>query len=230
MSTSVITRGIDISRFSGPVSADQWSAIHANIPVAVVGSWHGTMANPDCADNLRHAYAAEMTVATYVVLNQHSAAESLSWARNACEDLWPVLNFVALDCELDGLRLATILDAVEQVQDLGMRPVIYTGAWWWTSAKHFGNQHLGIRVPLWASQYDGQPNLDVKVFGNWCEHDVMGKQFAGNTKMFGFSADINAFDEKFIGPIGPNAMHSNVYGVMTPDNSSTERHDECLTI
>ena len=85
-----------------------------------------------------------------------------------------------LDCEdyTDGSYPS--LDVIRQaVQECGRRGVacgIYTGGWWWIPRTRNAREFRSL--PLWASVYDGSPEMVTVGFGGW--HRLAGKQWSGS--------------------------------------------------
>jgi hypothetical protein len=64
---------------------------------------------------------------------------------------------------------------------------IYTGAWYWgtpSSPNYMGNTTNFANRPLWTSQYDGIPNVDVvNLYGGWPQAAI--KQWRGTSTLAG---------------------------------------------
>lgn len=104
------------------------------------------------------------------------------------------LQLVALDCEEGEPGQARLEDwlsrAVAQVESQGQRAWVYARKDWW---RRQGDSTGFARLPLWAVQWDGIPDLDiVGVFGGWSK--ASGKQWSGG------DVDRNVFDADAIHP------------------------------
>lgn len=192
--------GVDVSVYSGEISPEKWKAIKAaGYELAVVGVWHGASTNGYAAQQLESARAAEMCLAAYVALAPgRSGAQQVDEGNKVVPGhLRGSLNFVAIDAELGGLTVAMIGDAIGRARELGYRPVIYTGRWWWVD--HFGDPSDFADIPLWAAHYDSDPSVDtVPLYGGWGRDKLMGKQYKGSTLLHGVNVDLNWFDDAFI--------------------------------
>ena len=196
-----LVRAADVSKYGGAVSAEQWAKAKADhgIGLAVVGSWHGRDANRYAAQTLCAAADAGLAVATYAVLTSRDGSATVGLAKQACAEQWPNLSFVALDCELDGVTEQVISDAEAEVTAEGLRPLIYTGRWFWASDRHLGNPTWASHLPLWDSHYDGVEALVLHPsYGGWDTGDVVGKQYRGSNDLLGFSNDLSVFAADFL--------------------------------
>ena len=74
------------------------------------------------------------------------------------------LLFVALDIEVDGVTRKVVTDAARRVREVGLRPIIYTGKWFWYPKAHLGDPMWGVDLglPLWVSIYDGHVGLEFE--------------------------------------------------------------------
>lgn len=71
---------------------------------------------------------------------------------------------------------------------------IYTGGWYWgdaTHPNHMGNATDFANRPLWTSEYDGIPNVDVvSLYGGWRRAAI--KQWQGTSTLAGVkNVDLN---------------------------------------
>lgn len=187
--------GVDISVFSGQIDQARWEA--AGTEVAVVGAWHGGSANPYAESNLRDARNAGKITATYcVVTAAGSAPGHMDNCRAAAGDEWQYLNFVAVDAETPGLTVSQIISALQRVQDLGGRAVLYSGCWYVNG--YLAGQDLTPLAawPYWNAHYDGDPDVDYP--GCIPDAPLMGEQYEGSGTRWGIWSDINVFDDVFI--------------------------------
>ena len=86
----------------------------------------------------------------------------------------------------------TVLDAYPNKQQAQVG--IYTGSWYWGDATHLNYMHNATDFanrPLWTSQYDGIPNVDVvSLYGGWQQAAI--KQWQGTSTLAGVkSVDLN---------------------------------------
>ena len=187
----------DVSVYGGNVSADQWrDGRNMGIGLAIVGLWHGQRLNQYAHSTLYGAQAAGLPLAAYVALSKNwSGSEQVAFGKKIAGDKWDNLRFVALDIELPGITQTIIADAAEAVRADGLRPIIYTGKWFWDG--HLGNPDWFPHIPLWDSLYDQRAIVElVHPYGGWTS--VVGKQFDDKTSRLASSADISAFDAEWI--------------------------------
>lgn len=203
-----LAKGIDLSVYQGAVLGGSWrSMARDGVKVAVVGSWHGTRPNQYVAGCLSRAWKAELITATYIAINGARPGRyhvDAGWA--ACLGEWILLSFAAIDVEVRGVTEEILDGALARVEELGKRPVIYTGRWFWNwwalSLGHLpgldrpGGVSRYARIPLWAAHYNGVSSLDVPLYGGW--ERVHGHQYAGTTNAYGTQVDLNVFDAEWL--------------------------------
>lgn len=206
--TAPTVRGVDLSVYQGAVGRRSWVAMARDgVEVAVVGSWHGLRSNPHAPSNLLEARMADLTVATYMAINDsRSGRAHVEAGRAACANQWRGLRFAAIDVEVRGVTEEILDDALAAVEELGGRPAIYTGRWfwnWWALALgHLPglDRPRGVcryaTYPLWTALYDGRPTLDVPLYGGW--QRAVGHQYAGTTPAYGTHVDLNVFDAEWV--------------------------------
>jgi hypothetical protein len=205
---------VDVSVYSGEITADKWREIKAlGYEVAVIGLFHGQTANRFANQQGFAAREAGMISAGYIYLapwtGKNGEEQVLTGLQTLGAGLAKDLNFVAIDCECDGISKEMIWDAVATVRSEGLRAAIYTARWWWKD--HFGDPHDFAGVPLWSAYYDNDPDLDFPKmpYGNWAPElrvgvraaqttGIMGEQYAGTVYICGVNCDLNFFDERFI--------------------------------
>lgn len=203
---TVTEKWLDVSRQSTGfvLTLDQCARIKADgYAGIVVQLWSGIARNDLAEQTLANAITAGLKTAGYIALNRtYGGWEHVMNGKVAAGAEWPYLNFVAIDCEVDGITVALVRDAVSQVIALAQRPVIYTAKWWWVGS--FANITDFSNVPLWNAFYDGDPDFDFAAnpYGGWTTAIEAGEQYQGSTTFsYGgteFSADINAFRSDFI--------------------------------
>ncbi len=196
-------KAIDISVYQGRPGRDWWQRLARDgWELAIVGSWHGAGANPHAEANLLEAKRAGLYVATYVALNAGSGRAAVRNGKQACGRAWDDLVFVAIDCETDGISSPIVSAAIDEVEQEGLRPIIYTAYWWWHG--HFGNPDSFRHMPLWSADYDLDPALTLSpAYGGWTEAKLVGKQYDGSTEtrhpmLHGVEVDKNIFDDRFM--------------------------------
>jgi hypothetical protein len=124
------------------------------------------------------------------------------WFGNTPDYLGPLLAVLAdggvTTCWLDvedtrpyplATRIEEVRAALAYIQAHGMRTGIYTAHWYWT--RYMGDCTEFATLPLWAAQYDDDPNLGtVALFGGWERAQI--KQYRGTTSIAGIPAvDLN---------------------------------------
>ena len=199
-----LVAGVDVSVYTGSISPDQWAtAAAAGVEVAIIGAWHGHKPNPNCEQWMADARAAGFTVAVYVAVTGLPGAESVANGAAVCGDEWQHANFVALDVEITGVDQKIIDSAIDAVITDGLRPVLYTGRWFWQEHAHLGDPNWASArgVPLWHAAYDGDRSLTFGrggPYGGWTDASLIGHQYEGTNIADGFSDDRNVFDRTFI--------------------------------
>lgn len=206
--------GLDVSVYSGEITADKWRQIKAlGYEVAIIGLFHGQTANRYANRQCFAAKEAGMITAGYIYLapwtGKSGEEQVLVGLDTVGELLAKEMCFVAIDCECDGITKEMIWQAVDTVRAKGLRAIIYTARWWWKD--HFGDPHDFAGVPLWSAYYDNDPDLDFPKmpYGNWeptlhvgvraaQTTGIMGEQYQGTTYICGINCDLNWFDERFI--------------------------------
>jgi len=201
-------KGVDLSVYQGVVRARSWQVMARDgVKVAVVGSWHGLRSNLHAPSNLLEARMADLTTATYIAVNgDRPGRDHVESGRAACAARWKPLNFVAIDVEIRGVTEEILDHALARVKELGGRPAIYTGRWFWNwwalSLGHLpgldrpGGVSRYASYPLWTAFYDGRPTLDVPLYGGW--ERAVGHQYAGTTTAYGTQVDLNVFDAEWV--------------------------------
>jgi hypothetical protein len=124
------------------------------------------------------------------------------WFGNAPDYLGPLLEVLATagvtTCWLDvedtrpyalDQRIAELRAAVAYIAARGLRPGIYSARWYWT--RYMGDCVDFATLPLWAAQYDDDPDVrTVTLFGGWERAQV--KQYHGTASVAGIPAvDLN---------------------------------------
>ena len=191
-------RAIDVSVYSGEISADQWQKIKADgYELAIVGLFHGRTVNRFAGQQLSGAIQAGLEVAGYVLIapwTGWTGPQQVAAGMAEAQAYKDKLCFVAVDVEIDGVTEKMILDSLDAVEQLRQRPIIYTGWWWWYG--HFNDSRTFSHIPLWTADYDDEANLDTRMYGGWTK--AVGKQYAGTTMLHGINVDLNWFNEEWV--------------------------------
>jgi hypothetical protein len=178
-------RGIDVSSHQ---SRDLNTLITAHRPAHVVVKLYlpvESIPKEHSLAQIASARAEGCTVGGYVWCYgeedpRTTVRDTVGLARSAGVEL-PIL---WLDCETykeDGVVVdagpdaAWLREAIDECRKLGVKPGIYTGRWWWH--EHLDNTREFAELPLWAAEYDDNPDVDdVTLFGGWTR--ASGKQYA----------------------------------------------------
>jgi hypothetical protein len=143
--------------------------------------------------NLRGARERGIITAGYINASPWYPPElCFEKGRQAAGAEWDHLSRLAVDVELPGIKLEDVRRLCELCAQ--HRPTcIYTGRWFWVGYMNNAQDAWLLDYPLWAAQYDGQPNLNIVRYGppGW---RVVGKQYGGTTLVGGFEFDFNTFD------------------------------------
>lgn len=181
---------IDISNYSGPISAAQAGAlVEAGVRRVIVGTQAPGAPYPPCAltQQIPALLDAGIEVHAYVYL----------WLADDCgEQVRAALDLVApwrerlgwlwLDVEdttATALTPAERLDAVRAaIEAAGTMPVgIYTARWFWRGA--MADTTACAALPLWVAEYDSRADLDFPSFGGWTGAAM--KQYAADATVAG---------------------------------------------
>lgn len=170
----------------------------------VQGLWTSTVAPASGADNLRTAINAGLPVAAYASLNHHnSGVWHIRRARErVTSDIWEKLLFVAVDIELRGITIQQITDAVDEVERLGKRAILYTNRNSWLNYVIPSNDGTLAKrgILLWNALWDLHPDIDFprNPFGGWRPDQVIGEQWSGGTMVCKQFVDRNTFIEELL--------------------------------
>ena len=191
---------VDISRYSGPVSVEQWRIVKAlGYDLAIVGLWTGVRGYDQADAVIRSAYGAGLHVAAYVGLEEgwtgaHHVDKALSLLTSEAQAL---LKFIAVDVELRGVDLRMVWSAVDALNERGFRPIIYTAYSAWRN--FLGDTEDFKSLPLWNANYKPDPDLDLALmYGGWTR--AVGHQYRYTTFLAGprLNVDISLFDDQFV--------------------------------
>lgn len=200
-------KAIDVSIYSGEIPVEKWRAVKVEgYELAIIGLFHGRTANHYAAQQMRAAHEAGMLLAGYVLIapwtGMTGGGQVETGLEVAAPELIPQLRFLAVDMEVDGATEVMAWDAISRVGiSEGLRPLIYTGRWWWVY--HFKDSKEFKDIPLWAAQYpffmpDEPENLLewVKLYGGWTQ--FVGWQYTDTTQFHGINCCKDWFDDAWI--------------------------------
>jgi cell wall-associated NlpC family hydrolase len=207
--------GVDVSIYTGEISPSTWQQMkEAGLEFAIVGAWGGRNQNIYAQQQLSGARQANMKVAAYLLLNFYNEDQSGSWqveqAFAAIGDQRNYLCFVAIDVELPegwskGVNVnQRIQEAIDRVTQAGLIPIIYTSMSEW--GKVTANIANFASFPLWDVLWDEIPSLNVNwvSYGNWVTR--IGKQYVGETTVFGKKMDLNVFNDTMFFAASPQLI------------------------
>ena len=225
-------RGIDISRSAGePTLQDLENIKQQGYRFVIVSGWGGVNRNGHARVQLSRARSAGLLTAGYCYLNFASPLDGASQVREALAAFGPEaarLGFLAIDIETSarnqlspGLRLeppdpsaqqqalVRITEAVQQVQEMSLRTVIYAKKSDWQRIT--GDTQQFKDLPLWNPKTIGgddlsQPDLGrpAHTFGGWTSR--VGKQYELDTVLNNppIKVDLNVFDLRAFSASDPN--------------------------
>lgn len=160
--------------------------------------WTGAMRPANAIRSLRNARNMGLRIAGYISLNRHHSGvwHAAKGCADIAPDLWDAMEFVAVDIELDGVRIEEIVAAVNRVKELGQRPILYTNYNSWTTKVVPRNPQdiAQMDVLLWNAYWDMNPDIDFPRlrFGGWRPDQVMIEQWSGGTHVCGTFVDRNS--------------------------------------
>lgn len=189
-------RAVDAS-FDPLTAIEALCLANSDTPLFAQCLWTATTTPAPRVISLREASNAGLMTAGYISLNRHGrGAYHIDRGREGVpDDLWQALKFVAVDIELDGIRVEEIVAACERVVTLGQRPIIYTNYNTWTSKIIPANSDVLARlgILLWNAYWDLHPDIDFPQcrFGGWRDDQVMLEQWSGGAHVCGTFVDRN---------------------------------------
>lgn len=200
-------KAVDVSVYSRAISAGQWQTIKDDgYELAIVGLFHGRTVNSYAKQQLPGAIEAGLEVAAYVLIapwTGWTGPQQVAAGMAQAQAFKNKLRFVAIDVEADGVTGKMIRDALDAVKELGQRPIIYTGRWWWVY--HFGDSQLFKDFPLWTAQYpfflpDEPENLLdwVVLYGGWTRESLVGWQYTNTTQLHGVNVCKDWFNSEWV--------------------------------
>ena len=225
-------RGIDISTSAGEPTLQDFETIkQQGYRFVIVAGWGGVNPNRHARVQLSRARSAGLLTAGYCYLNFASPLDGASQVREALAAFGPQgahLGFLAIDIETSarnqlspGLRreppdpsaqqqaLIRITEAVQQVQEMSLRTVIYAKKSDWQRIT--GDTQQFKDLPLWNPKTIGgddltQPDLGrpAHTFGGWTSR--VGKQYELDTVLNNppIKVDLNVFDLSVFAMGNPN--------------------------
>jgi hypothetical protein len=131
-------------------------------------------------------------------LRHFEAARLAAGGANGPGGEWDHLRWVAVDVEIEPVTASTILEAAGYITNDGLRPVVYSGAWFWPEVGgRAGHLHAVSQLPAWVSDTTGNiPDLAAwRRFAGWTE--AVGKQYATGVLLDGVEVDLNVFSDTF---------------------------------
>lgn len=148
-------------------------------------------------NNLRVALRNGLQVGGYILVGgRRAGVEYVRLGREGIpDDVWAALKFVAVDVETPGVRVEEILVALQEVQRLGKKTLLYTNYNSWVNHVVPGNStRLSSQgYLLWNAYWDGAPDVDFSrlPFGGWRTDQVAIEQWQGDTLLCEQSVDRN---------------------------------------
>jgi hypothetical protein len=226
--------GVYLSRWQFDIvfNPQIWQGLKsAGKSVAVIQAWGGRTKNPFAKGQLNDARIAGFKTAAYCLLDlrnstRHDSAPTQ--IRNAFDAIGDEANNIismvvdveTLNCNsqiacniaypqnLDSFaeRNQAILEAIQEVQRFGKRPIIYTSRYMWQFVT--GGATTFSVFPLWDAVGDGLPDLILdsqgsatmpfseNPYGGWTTR--AGKQYVLDTPEFGILLDYNVFEPSIV--------------------------------
>jgi len=227
-SETTLGKGIDISRSAGEPTVQDFENIkQQGYRFVIVNGWGGVTRNGHARVQLSRARTAGLLTAGYCYLNFASSMDGASQVREALAAFGREaahLGFFAIDVESSartqlsqGLRLeppdvsaqkqalSRITEAVQQLEELNLRTVIYTKKCDWQRITGDTQQFKGL--PLWNPRTIGgdeltQPDMarPSDTFGGWSSR--VGKQYELDTVLTDppIQVDLNVFELSAFSP------------------------------
>ncbi|KKN84441.1 hypothetical protein LCGC14_0289030 [marine sediment metagenome] len=220
------TRAVDAS-FDQLTLEEAQCLKSARWPVYVQCLWTATEQPGPRVLSLRTAQEAGLSIAGYISLNDvYGGAYHIDSGRAGVpNDLWDALDFVAVDVELRGIAIPNILQAIDWVEELGKRAVLYTSYNAWRNYVIPGNSSAvsDRGTPLWNAIWDKHPDFDYPTlrYGGWQDDQVFMEQWSGGTHICGQFVDRNTI-------VNPELVYGQTFG--EPTQSVQSIMGELLTM
>lgn len=193
-------QGIDVSRWQGAMDWTKTKA--AGVTFAWIKASEGTAwVDPQFKVNAPSAGAQGILWGAYHYFRND--VDPVSQARHfvatvATAAVTPTLTY-ALDFEdttgrVDTRAMEAFAAEVERLT--GVKPVVYTAAWWWTRARLGGTQAWAARLALWIADYS-PASVALPATGEWSRWTILQHTSSGDGPKHGASSlriDLNRFD------------------------------------
>lgn len=162
--------------------------------------WTGNAVVGGAEASLRIWREAGGRIAAYFCIHDATDIDThFAKARYAAGLEWEYLEFLAIDVEIEPCSVASVLYAADLVLEAGLKPVVYTGYWFW--AEKMGNPSGCEHLPLWDASHGIDPSLEMSYrYGNWSQRAI--HQFQGTTNLDGVDVDLNLVDDALLKPLG----------------------------
>ena len=168
------------------------------------------------APNLEAAAAEGFMIGGYINASPWYAAEvSLTEAKSNAAEMWPLLSFVPVAVEIEGLMPEHIWNHYYYIQAQVPKTAIYTSKGFW---KSLGNPTSFSNEPLWDANYNGVAAVSPVDYGGWTQ--AVGHQYTGTTDMFGVQVDMSYFEDTFF---NAGSLQEPNNGVETPTDPVVQR-------
>ena len=177
--------------------------------------------------SLRNANAGGLLTAGYISLNSAGlgSAHVDKGRAGVPDDIWEALDFVAVDVELRGIRISQVMGAVERVEELGQKAVIYTSWNAWNNYLVEGGSRVAsdANIPLVNALWDKNPDFDFPTlrYGGWKDDQVFMEQWSGGTYVCGQFVDRNTI-------VHPKLVYGDVFN--EPTQSPQDMMKQLLTM
>ena len=195
---SIVAADLSVYSTGGKtVSVDWWK--HFVVDLAIVGLWTGNKAYDNAPTTLANARAANKLTGAYFALSEgRSGREHAAIARLVARDEWDKLSFCAIDCELPGITIEQIVDAISEVIIQHMRPILYTREGWWK--ENFGGTTAPDGIWLWNAYYDDDPDTDYEQhpYAGIPYSRLAGEQYTDTKDVGGIGVCFSLFDPTFV--------------------------------
>ena len=191
---------IDVSNFTGPIDAARGRALReAGVQRGVVGTQYPGAPYPAGCAHLQLPALIDAGIAVEAYVYLWFAHDAVAQVRDALDVIGPWRDrirrlWIDVEDESGGLdvvgRVAAVASAVEAC---GAMPAgIYSAAWYWDA--WMGGTSAFSMLPLWAAQYDGRADVEVRPFGGWTRAAM--KQYAEDATIGGVERlDLNWYEE-----------------------------------
>jgi len=150
----VLTEGIDVSLYQGIIN---WASVKSQKTFAFIKATQGnSITDPKFSTNWSGAKAVGIPRGAYHFYQFRF--DPISQANLFCSklvtdkgELPPVVDVEDTATPANASQLKLFIDTV--TSSLGIRPIIYTGSWWWTNARWGGSVPWAKDYALWVAYY-----------------------------------------------------------------------------